>query len=708
MKRINILLISIILTLLTSCAAFFQPRVPMSFDGSGANLEDLLVEKTKEGQLATPSQVIASQNLDPSLINITWTSVPNAVSYRIEYAVVSPDKDGIYPTEITEDKYSILEESWYGTNYTHKITESALSDYNNRFEKHYFYRIIAKNTRDGFDESLPTPSTIYGTLFAPPKNVSATCGVSEDFINVSWDFVPGAKSYEIYRSESENGTGAVWIDTVLGNMKSYRDEITSPTQQGKEFYYIIYAVNRSGKKSNKSSIAMGYSLVPGAPGIPTGIKVVNGRGDSASEISLKWNSVPNVRYNVFRHTSKDTSVVRVGKNLTKSEFTDRDRLEPGIYYYYSIQALSTDEKTGEDQKSAFSEAVEGYILSAPSSVQAKKVDGGIQLIWEKAIGNAAEQAAYKYKVLASNELNGPFEEKLVTSDTNVLVGLYPFFKIITINSKEIESKESVTIAPAPDAAINVNVSRADYSFLGKNPVSNDFGVFPVKITWKKPENDTPYGYDVYRSQREDSGYRKINENVILGNSFVDTEASMQAGKVYYYKVLSVNVLGNGENFSDYQYGWGALTQERYMKEFNETILSSQKKLTLMHKPNSLDKIGSESKDGSISGNVYYNAAVKGAGAHIIMQYTDYADFYINSKKPDMGVEFKLTGNSDTDANMQSNGTMNGIIKCTGMYPGQVDYGKIEIKAGAAGGGTYGVTPDGYVRQEVSFSVVEEK
>jgi len=41
-----------------------------------------------------------------------------------------------------------------------------------------------------------------------------------------------------------------------------------------------------------------------------------------------------------------------------------------------------------------------------------------------------------------------------------------------------------------------------------------------------------------------------------------------------------------------------------------------------------------------------------------------------------------------------------------MYPGRVYYDRIEIKGGAAGGGTYGIWPDGgFVREEVSWTVV---
>jgi hypothetical protein len=124
----------------------------------------------------------------------------------------------------------------------------------------------------------------------------------------------------------------------------------------------------------------------------------------------------------------------------------------------------------------------------------------------------------------------------------------------------------------------------------------------------------------------------------------------------------------------------------------------------MHKPGSTEKLGTETKYGNISGSIYYNAAISGLGARIIIRLTDYADFYIENV-PENGVYFTLSGESNTTANMSSNGDMDGTVTCTGMYPGKVIYNGIQIKGGAAGGGTYGIEPDGFSRVEVPYTVV---
>ena len=56
--------------------------------------------------------------------------------------------------------------------------------------------------------------------------------------------------------------------------------------------------------------------------------------------------------------------------------------------------------------------------------------------------------------------------------------------------------------------------------------------------------------------------------------------------------------------------------------------------------------------------------------------------------------------------MSSNGSMDGTVECEGMYPGKVYHDKVAVKGGAAGGGTYGVEPQGFGRVEVPYNKVK--
>ncbi|MBR5096429.1 MAG: hypothetical protein IK094_04905, partial [Treponema sp.] len=200
-------------------------------------------------------------------------------------------------------------------------------------------------------------------------------------------------------------------------------------------------------------------------------------------------------------------------------------------------------------------------------------------------------------------------------------------------------------------------------------------------------------YNIYRSTKPNSGFKKINESPITETSYTYKDEQAKAGNYYYYRIISLNSLGQGANYSNTDYGYGALTTYQYVREYIKTTLNSQKKLTLMHKSGNTAKLGTETANGAISGTLSYDAHVSGVSGRVIMEYKNYADFYIMDDKS-LGVYFLLNGNTNTSAGMDTNGTMDGTVTVQGMYPGRVSYDNIKIKGGAAGGGTYGVTRTG--------------
>ncbi len=159
----------------------------------------------------------------------------------------------------------------------------------------------------------------------------------------------------------------------------------------------------------------------------------------------------------------------------------------------------------------------------------------------------------------------------------------------------------------------------------------------------------------------------------------------------------MNILGQGKNANEQNEdtrGYGTLTREQWFREYNKTIMSSQNKkpggLTLMHN-DATGALGSETINGNCTGTCSYNAKMDGLGARVTIYYNKYADFYINND-PSLGYYFLLTGNTNTSANMSANGNMYGknTAGVEGMYPGYAIYDNIQIKGGAASGGTYTV------------------
>ena len=774
-----------------SCSSFFESDVSMNSNSNNSSIYDLLTPPEKIEQLSAPTEIFISQGLYSGVIEVSWSAVPNANSYKIERAVVKEkNADGIWEMPKESDFELLTSSNIYNTKYTDTIIQEA--KYTSlELNYVYYYRVFAQNPSKGYTESEYFPDysehkildaegnetgkevyadpTKYGTLLKPVTEIEASKGTSSDSITIKWNAVPDVWKYRIERCEREQGN-YYKIAEVYSNETEYIDEMDE-ADQGTEFYYKVYVINSNNKVSCSSAAAMGYSLQPGAPTAPENIHVENGLGTSNKSLTVSWTSLSNpsdgtLTYNLYRTSSNDSvyKLIKSGLESTASSYTDSS-VKPGIYYYYFIQTTKTN---GEEKlKSSFSETGKdsanpayGFLLSAPTYIE---VDDGSdtehkKIIWTPAINslNSENAVDFKYNIYADSERTGIFDKMIAGSITRTSENgnLYAevsltdgkFFVITTVNEDGVdkESAKSEIVAPVPEAPRDVYATKTAGLKTIQNKVAaaggtfdeslwtvNKNEVYPVLITWDAPKDGADGGYDIYRSTKADSGFKKVDSVSKDKKYYIDSYATAKSGIMYFYKVVSLNSLGQGrksntpENDIEHNArGYGAITREQWFREYNKNIASSQKKLTLMHNPSDLDKVGSESVKGNISGTLGYNAKVAGLGAEITMPYTNYADHFISDDST-LGIKFILDGNTDTTSNMSANGHMHETVHCfsrtidvtdaaqiekafenlsepakntikntgdknylCGMYPGYAIYNNLEIKGGAAGGGYY--------------------
>jgi len=710
----------------------FQEKIPSS--GKNDSLDSLFRKQEEITKLQTPQQFYVAQYYSSTEIRLTWTEVRGAAYYMVERAVASPqDLQTPGYQQPDEGEYEVLNRFVYNTSYTDEILKNPSLDAPENQNK-YFYRISAFNTAKKYDESDPT-APMSAMLFRAPGNVRASGGTSTESVELRWEPSAGATSYEIFRSEFPSGVSASSLGIVRGNQTTRFNNTVSTAEQGKDFYYMVSAQNGIGNKTLQTRPAYGYARVFGAPDAPdVSLAANSGRGQSASEITIKWNAAdePDAYYAVYRYSNTDSSLTRLIDRTNDTQWSDKTGLKPGVYYYYKVQAIIDDIKSGKALKSQFSSPdPEGFILSPPDTVVAvKNPDGKVTVKWKPAIGSESEFPSYKYNVYADTKIDGNFTtnvsanvihstdgEGFISAD-GLSQSNGVFFRVSTVNSSNVESVKSIVVSPAPAAAVIQGATQHLY-FSGTAFAANSNSVYPVKITWKKPADEEPAFYHVQRSTKSGTGFSTINETALSAKgpfndvyfidsegffTYIDKNESAKVGRKFYYRVLSLNQLEQGNFSSAEAIGWGALTHEQYILEYNKTMGAALKRLTYMHKPGSTEKLGTETKNGAVSGTIYYNAAIQGAGARIIIQLSNYAEFYIENDLT-KGPYFILTGNSNTSANMSSNGNMDGTVTCTGMYPGKVIYDGIEIKGGAAGGGTYGVEPEGGGRKSIGYSIL---
>lgn len=123
--------------------------------------------------------------------------------------------------------------------------------------------------------------------------------------------------------------------------------------------------------------------------------------------------------------------------------------------------------------------------------------------------------------------------------------------------------------------------------------------------------------------------------------------------------------------------------EDYALTFFKKLNQTQTKLTYMNKKGSLAKIGTETVNGNISGTIFYDVKIKGAGAVVTLRYTNYCD--------EAGWIFD--GEIITKSNMSQNGTFTGTVKMTTPDSEktpelEVCYDNVLLVKGAPGGGKY--------------------
>lgn len=136
----------------------------------------------------------------------------------------------------------------------------------------------------------------------------------------------------------------------------------------------------------------------------------------------------------------------------------------------------------------------------------------------------------------------------------------------------------------------------------------------------------------------------------------------------------------------------------FFKKLNET----QTRLTYMNKKGSLAKVGTETVNGIISGTVFYDVKIKGAGALVTLRYTNYCD--------EAGWIFD--GEIITNSNMSQNGTFTGTVKMqtpsTSNTPKlEVCYDNVRLVKGEPGSGYYLVTLPGSNPEKVDYSTYQK-
>ncbi|MBO4927300.1 MAG: leucine-rich repeat protein [Clostridiales bacterium] len=274
----------------------------------------------------------------------------------------------------------------------------------------YSYMIVAKDSTGNILAQTGVKAAV--ALVTPTLN---ELSLASGGIKLTWTKASGADRYNIYRSETENGTYE-YVESVQ-KVESFVD---MNVEHGKTYYYKVRAYKKIdgivyyGGYSNKNGISCSFAKVPTVRVAPK----------SGVTMTISWGTVSGANtYEIWYAKDGDSfSLAKVaGKTQTSTSHTG---LTAGTRYSYKIVAKDRDGNIV-----AVSEMKKSVALATPKLISVVTTDDGVELSWSKASG------ADRYNVYRSTSENGNYEyiesvQKVEAYvDTTAQAGVTYYYKV---------------------------------------------------------------------------------------------------------------------------------------------------------------------------------------------------------------------------------------------------------------------------------------
>lgn len=178
---------------------------------------------------------------------------------------------------------------------------------------------------------------------------------SDNRIDLTWNSVPGAVDYRIYRSTTAGGPYS-YLATVTAPTLSYAD---TSVAAGATYYYVVRSFGSGGsacESGNSNEASATATGVCDLPPLFTGISSATPQGDCS--VTLSWAAgtaqcAGPVRYTIYRHTATpftpDVSN-RIATGVTGTTYSDASGFAASTTYHYIVRAV--DESNGVEGTNA--------------------------------------------------------------------------------------------------------------------------------------------------------------------------------------------------------------------------------------------------------------------------------------------------------------------------------------------------------------------
>ena len=369
--------------------------------------------------------------------------------------------------------------------------------------------------------------------------------------------------YEAKRGINQIYSGAGKLNSSCGTWTTTTPNIVSVNQEGVVTGLkagtgkVRFDLNGDPEKSCEYTITVNPEIKVAAP------KNISIKKVGDEKIQISWEKIKKEEgydycygYIVYRSENPDSGFKKIGEMGYYEPFPTYTT-EPGKTYYYKVQSMGIDDDCN-DVLGECSETIQYTCpidqkpeikVAAPKNISIKKVgDEKIQISWKKVEKEEGYDYCYGYIVYRSEKPDSGFKkigkigycESFPTYTTEP--GKTYYYKVqsmgIDDDCNDVLGECSETIRYTCPISQKPEIKVA----APKNISIKKVGDKKIQISWKKVKKekgyDYCYGYVVYRSEKPDSGFKKIGK---IGYYKPFPTYTTKPGKTYYYRVQSMGI-----------------------------------------------------------------------------------------------------------------------------------------------------------------------
>jgi len=389
----------------------------------------------------------------------------------------------------------------------------------------YYYVVQSVNpvgaSGNSAESAGVTPSSGIATS-VPATPAGLVAGLDNSAVTLTWNAVPGANFYTVYRGTVVNKIGYIPFYIILGNTTTNNTYTDASGTLGCTYSYYVTATSAAG--AGGASSAVTAKPVPPPPANAPAFTVNNSQTSSNQANVISWPPVNGaVGYLLYRATSASgpfSFPANFIQSMATTSYHDNG-LPLGTNYYYKVVAMNAGGVAGNL----------GTPPPSPGGLAATAVNNQVALSW------GASSGATSYNLKRATLSGGPYltiasPTAMSYTDSTVAIGT-TYYYVVSAVSAGGESANSGQVAatpqvPAPSTPTGLAATA------GNNQAA---------LTWNASSGAT--SYNVGRSTTSGGGYATIASPA--NPNYTDT--TVANGTTYYYVVAAVNGGGTSPNSS---------------------------------------------------------------------------------------------------------------------------------------------------------------